>query len=130
MWWHGQRTVDLASELLDRQIENGDGRGVGKVDDLELVHRPDGRWEVTEILLGGRALAARVGGRTGRLLDWLTTRLHGGDQPRRIPLASVTAIGSTVCVPTEVAEQVRSPSERWLRDHLIVRVPGADHAGE
>ncbi|MCP2165372.1 PRC-barrel domain-containing protein [Goodfellowiella coeruleoviolacea] len=130
MWWQGQRTVDLVSELLDRQIEDDDGRGVGKVDDLELVRRADGRWEVTELLLGGRALAGRLGGRVGRLVGWLTRRLHGSDQPRGIPLSRVTAIGPAVRVPAEVADAVRSPSERWLRERVISRVPGAGRARE
>lgn len=120
------RWVDLGTELLDHQIVDPDSMSVGKVDDLELRVREDGRIEVTALVVGTSALLSRIG-RTGKILRWLMARWGGPDEPRRIPLHQVTGVDSAVHVTAEAASAAASPTEERVRRNIIQRIPGAGH---
>jgi sporulation protein YlmC with PRC-barrel domain len=117
--------------LLDRQIVDRDGRLVGNVDDVEFTDGADGPPRVTAILVGMIPLGDRVGGRVGRWMAALGRRLSMPDhEPIRIPYHLVDTVGSevTLLIP---ADQLPEPGlERWLRQHLIERIPGAGHVDQ
>jgi hypothetical protein len=121
-------TVDLSTDLLDRPVVGPDRTPLGKVDDLELTARPDGTLEVTALLLGTRALSARIAGPAGGLLVRLAALLCGGDEPRRIPLRDVELADASVHVGEDAARRAASPGEEWLRRRVLVRVPGGGRA--
>lgn len=124
-------TVDIYLQLLDRQVLDRDGRLVCKVDDLELQPGPDGVPVVTAILVGPRALGPRLGGRPGRWMNALASRLAAtpGDDPPRIPFGAVTAVHSAVDVDRTRDELAVDPLEGWVERHIIGRLPGSGHAG-
>ncbi|MDQ1537495.1 MAG: hypothetical protein QOE58_1888, partial [Actinomycetota bacterium] len=63
------RVRDLALHLLDRQVDDTEGKAVCKVDDLELTVPEDGGPPyVSAILCGPQALGPRIGGLLG---DWM-----------------------------------------------------------
>jgi sporulation protein YlmC with PRC-barrel domain len=117
--------------LLDRQIVDRDGRLVGNVDDVEFTDGADGPPRVTAILVGMIPLGDRIGGRVGRWMAALGRRLSMPDhEPIRIPYHLVDTVGSevTLLIP---ADQLPEPGlERWLRQHLIERIPGAGHVDQ
>jgi sporulation protein YlmC with PRC-barrel domain len=117
--------VLLAFDLLDRQIVDRDGTPVGKVDDLELTGAV-----VTALLTGQQALGPRFGGVLGR---WIRNTAYRLDVdrigPRRIPYHLVARVDSAVHLSVRVELLDPPPLERWLDEHLIGRIPGADHAG-
>ena len=117
--------------LLDRQIVDRDGRLVGNVDDVEFADGADGPPRVTAILVGMIPLGGRIGGRVGRWMAALGRRLSKPDhEPIRIPYHLVDTVGSevTLLIP---ADQLPEPAlERWLRQHLIERIPGAGHVDQ
>jgi sporulation protein YlmC with PRC-barrel domain len=117
--------------LLDRQIVDRDGRLVGNVDDVEFADGADGPPRVTAILVGMIPLGDRIGGRVGRWMAALGRRLSMPDhEPIRIPYHLVDTVGSevTLLIP---ADQLPEPGlERWLRQHLIERIPGAGHVDQ
>ncbi|MET8763747.1 hypothetical protein [Lentzea sp. NPDC004782] len=118
--------------LLDRQVVDLDGRQVGKVDDLELAVGDDGALRVVAIHIGHHALGLRIGGVVGRTMAAVARRLHttGDPQPLRIPYEVVKNVGSAVELSVR-HELLDTPSlELWLRDNVIGRIPGANHAGE
>lgn len=125
--WHGREWVDLGTELLDHQIVGPDGKSAGKVDDLELRTRPDGRLEVQAIVVGTAALLPRIG-RARVPLRWLLARFGALDEPRTIPLDQVTEVDSAVHVTGEAAQAALSPAEERLREKVIRRIPGGGHA--
>jgi sporulation protein YlmC with PRC-barrel domain len=118
-----------ALQLLDRQIVDRDGRMAGNVDDVELEQGDDGTLWVRGLLSGPGTLLRRLEAR--RLGDWLRhahERLReGDDDPARIPLARVADIGDHVTVSLRHEEMATSSGERWVRDHLIGRIPGSRH---
>lgn len=114
--------LDARLHLLDRQILDVDGVPVCTVDDLELhgvdgADLPDGRQTVVVTsLLSGAVLA---------------TRIFGGRPPpsrwHRIRWAHVADVGTTVRLGVHGDELDVTWQERWVRDHVIRRIPGGSH---
>ena len=126
------REFDLHLHLLDRQVQDPDGRLVGKVDDLELEFDETGMPYVSAILVGPRALGPRLGGRLGRWVSAIAGRLADPDQQEtpRIDFGQVTDIGSAITIARSERELSVAPLERWLERHVIARIPGSDRAGK
>jgi len=126
------RRLYLGLHLLDRQLVDREGRLAGKVDDLELEQRDDGRLYVTAILAGPGVLAQRMGRRRfGPWLQQAVARLvdeHPAIQ--RIPLARVADIGNHVDLAVDRHELATFAAERWVQDHIISHIPGSRHAPE
>ncbi|HYT26955.1 MAG TPA: hypothetical protein VEP73_10780 [Actinomycetota bacterium] len=128
------RTIDAGLRLLDRQLVDKDGRLAGKVDDLEFT-TADGDGAppyLTAILAGPGALAGRLGGRVGGWLAGLSERLRGSDRdrPASIWFGAVKEIGSAVELSVARQEVETNVVESWVREHVIGKLPGADHAAE
>lgn len=127
MRWHELTQVDLGDRLLDRQVIDPDGASVGKVDDLRLRVREDGRIEVTELLLGAPALTGRFAGWARRIVSWAVRRLSVSDRPRAIPMTTVLRATPAVMVTRSAAKAVESPTEQRVR-RFVGRIPGAGDA--
>jgi hypothetical protein len=121
-------------QLLDRQLLDRDGWFVGKVDDLELDLGvdPDGVPVVVAILSGPGALAGRIGGRAGAWIGAVHRRLHEEPDPHpaRVPFELVRAIHEEIELGAGRADLESDRTERWARDVVIAKVPGARHAAE
>lgn len=131
------RTIDAALSLLDRQLVDCDGCLAGKVDDLELSlpeNPSDDRGQpvVTAILAGPGALASRLGGRLGRWIESVHARLHPSSEPgpALIPFTVVKHVASHVDLTVPKRDLELTRFEDWVRDSLIGRIPGAEHAPE
>lgn len=123
---------DLRLRLLDRQVVDGDGRLVCKVDDVEFERGPDGSWHVVALLSGPQALGPRLPGRLGPWVMAVGRRLslRPDVAPRRIPFERVTDLGSAVTVDRARDELDVAVLEDWVRDHLINPIPGSRHESE
>jgi|tagenome__1003787_1003787.scaffolds.fasta_scaffold20601244_2 sporulation protein YlmC with PRC-barrel domain len=125
------RRVWAVLELLDHQIVDPDGRMVGKVDDLEIelpdpAAGPDALPVVTAIFTGPGALAGHVGGSIGRWLEAVERRINEpGANPSRIGFSTVKAIGSAVEISLRREGLESNRGERWVRDVIISKIPGA-----
>ena len=117
------RWLDAQLHLLDRQVLDVHGVPIAVVDDLELSEIPvaediprDTSPPVITALLSGPALA---------------TRIFGGRPPEsrmvRTPWIAVREVG--VVIKLSVGRDVEDLSwtERWVRDHVIGRIPGGRH---
>ena len=117
------RVLDAQLHLLDRQIIDSEGTPVSTVDDLELEGAELGEdFEVTATpprltaLLSGNALATRMfGGRPP------TSRL------KRIDIGVVSEVNVVVRIAALADRFDNTWVERWLRDHVIARIPGGRH---
>jgi sporulation protein YlmC with PRC-barrel domain len=120
----------VAFNLLDRQIVDRDGLPVGKVDDVELDRAEDGGLYVATLLTGLEALGPRVGGALGRWMAAAAGRVQLERQgPRRIPYDLVASVESAVVLSVKRDLLPEPELETWLNQHLIGRIPGAEHAG-
>jgi sporulation protein YlmC with PRC-barrel domain len=92
-------TIDGALELLDRQLLDGEGRMLGKVDDVELT-QTDGGLTVTAVLTGQVALLHRLGGRLGNALVTKYVQLRPSEtnrsRPWRIVINDVERLDSAI----------------------------------
>jgi len=119
------RVLDAGLDLLDRQILDPDGVPVSTVDDLELTtpddpaHLDPEHPPVISALLTGPILLTRVFG--GRLPD---------SRFIRIPWKVVTDPGVVLSVGVHADSLDASWTERWMRDHVIARIPGGRHDPE
>jgi hypothetical protein len=122
----GGRILDAQLHLLDRQVLDRSGVPITAVDDLELsdvpmgVDLPEGTAApVIEHLLSGSVLGTRIFG--GRPPE---SRWH------RIPWWALTSIGVTLHLDVAGDELDVTWPERWVRDHIIGRIPGGLHDPE
>jgi hypothetical protein len=124
--------LDAALRLLDHQLVDRDGRMCGKVDDLELTRQDDGTLAVTAILTGPGALGPRLPGVLGRAAVAVWLRLHGDADPvpGRVPFEKVTALDSAVRLAVSRRELPTYALERWARENVVEKLPGADDAPE
>lgn len=125
--WHGWDTVDLGTQLFDRQILGPDDVDVGKVDDVELRRRPDGRLEVAALLVGSRALSSRLPA-WGRFLLRAAAWVGGGPSPvGRIDVRHVTGVNARLTVDRGGAEAAENQTADRIR-RLVEKIPGSGHA--
>lgn len=129
----GARTFDgsILIRLLDHQIVDGEGRLIGKVDDLAL--REDGDELVVEwLMVGPAALAPRYPGVLGRWGWAVWRRLNDPDDPGvvMVPVSEIQEIRSDVVVGEAARDALLASFglENWLRRNLIGRIPGAKGA--
>jgi hypothetical protein len=117
----------------------------GCVDDIELSASADGTLYASAILSGPGVLAPRLGatrfGAWRRRSQQLWANDPGandpgnstdnaGHDPTRIPFGRVQTIASHVTLAADRDELASYATERWVRDHIISRLPGTDHAAE
>jgi hypothetical protein len=118
------RYLDAQLHLLDRQVLDVHGVPIAVVDDLELSEIPAGQEippdtppPVITALLSGPALA---------------TRIFGGRPPEsrmlRTPWVAIQEIGVVIKLSVGRDTQDLFWTERWVRDHVIGRIPGGRHA--
>lgn len=126
------RVLDATFHLLDRQVIDRDDRLVCKVDDLEFAPGSGGQPVVSAILAGPAALGPRIGGPLRRWMVAVQRRLRPADQdgPARIAIALVEQIRTDVVLSAARAELRTNQTEAWVDQHVISKLPGADHAGE
>lgn len=125
--------MDLALNLLDRHIVDNDGQPAGNVDDLEFEW-PDGGAGppfVGALLSGPGALSQRLGGRLGKWISSVHVRLNEGDpQPARVSMGVVKRIGVKVELSLPASQLETWELQKWVRDKIILKIPGAKHAPE
>lgn len=115
--------LDARLHLLDRQVLDVDDVPVTTVDDVELsgpepdqpIPRGTDPPHITALLTG----------------PVLGTRIFGGRPPSsrliRIPWDVVSGVGTVISVGVRSDSLDASWVERWLRNHVIGRIPGGRH---
>jgi sporulation protein YlmC with PRC-barrel domain len=119
------RTIDGYLELLDRQILDNDGRMIGKVDDVELEQRDDGRIYVTALLSGPGALGPRLGGGLGTIVTSSWSRLSGRSEPARVDWSLVASVETAIRLAVGRTTVALDGFETWMRDRVIAAIPGS-----
>jgi hypothetical protein len=120
---HGVRWVDAHLHLFDRQVLDAHDVPIAVVDDLELSSVPVGLEipmdtppPVITALLSGPVLGTRIfGGRPPQ------SRTH------RTPWEAVVDVGVVIKLAIGGATTDLTWTERWVRDHIIGRIPGGRH---
>ncbi|HJQ20572.1 MAG TPA: hypothetical protein VJ867_09510 [Gemmatimonadaceae bacterium] len=119
--------MHLFRELLDKQIEDRDDERMGRVDAIGVELRPGAPPRVVDIELGGVSIAARLHPR----LEALAMRLHKKLGVRRsaryhIPWEKILDVNDDRVKVDVCADDTPAMDwEKWLRRHVIGKIPGA-----
>jgi hypothetical protein len=117
------QVLDAELHILDRQVLDVDDVPVTTVDDLELTDVPWG-----EPIPPGTPAPVIDAILTGPVLG---TRIFGGRPPSsrliRIDWRHVKEIATTVHLGVSGEGLDATWTERWVRDHVIARIPGGRH---
>ena len=118
--------MHLVRDVLDNQLEDPRGNHIGRIDGLTFEVREGQPPRVVAIESGIAVLGRRIGRRTERLVLAIARFLHLPAQPRtRIEWQKVRYVGLDVEV-AENKELVGTQTlERWLRDHVVLHIPGS-----
>ncbi|MFF2841357.1 hypothetical protein [Paenarthrobacter sp. NPDC057981] len=115
--------LDAQLHLLDRQVLDVDGVPVTTVDDIELSG-PEANEKIPEGTAGPHITALLTG-------PVLGTRIFGGRPPSsrliRIPWKVVADVDTVLTLGVRADSMDASWVERWLRTHVIARIPGGRH---
>jgi hypothetical protein len=117
--------VHLVHDVQDIQLVDRKKQKVGRVDVLVLELEDDKPLRVAAILVGGRPRAQRIGRWMEKLwARWRRIR-HIEAKVSRIPFAAVRRIGASIEVEVEAEALPSEFRERWLKEHIVCRIPGA-----
>ena len=119
--------VHLAHDVLDAQLVDRVQEKIGRVDGL-LLELEEGRPpRVATIVIGGAARAERVGHGFAALRRGLRAVFgRHEDHVSRIPFEKVRRIGDTIELDVEEQSLESEHLERWLKEHVVDRIPGAE----
>ena len=116
----------LVSEVLDMQLVDRRQRKIGKVDGLVLEIRENDLPRLAAIELGAAVLARRIGRRRA---SWAlaANRFWGvrRDPCYRVPWERVLDVGLDIEVDLDAKNEPPLDWERWLREHILERLPFA-----
>jgi sporulation protein YlmC with PRC-barrel domain len=117
--------VDLVRDLLDKQVKDRRGRKLGKVDGVVLETREGEPPRVAFIEIGSVTLARRIGPRCARWVQAFEVAAGISDgEPVRIPFSRIDEVGIEVTADVDATETAAWAWERWLRRHVVERIPG------
>jgi hypothetical protein len=118
--------IALVRDILDSPIVDRDGEPMGCVDGLVMTWSADAPPRVTHLELGGATLARRLPQPLRQAMAWLVKRLTPrGGEPYRIEVGRIVHLGRTIKVDLALPSSAALASERWVRDHIIARIPGS-----
>jgi hypothetical protein len=122
------KEMDLARDVLDKQVVDRDETKMGRVDGLVLELRGDGPPRVDAIEMGFVVLARRLHPRVESWVERLRRRFSVRKTARyRVPWSKVTDVTTHhVQVAVKLEETPAFDWERWLRNHIVAKVPGED----
>jgi len=118
--------VHLAHDVLDAQLVDRAQEKIGRVDALLLEIEAGRPPRVATIVIGGAARAERVGRWFVAIRRaWRAMFGHREEHVSRIPFDKVRRIGDTIELDVEERSLDSEHLERWLKEHVVCRIPGA-----
>lgn len=118
--------LKLARDVLDQQLIDRNGTKMGRVDGLVLAIDGEGPPRVDHFELGFVVLARRLHPRLERLLQSVRRRWSVRTSARQlVPWSAVEEIKpGHIKVNFDALSTPAFDWERWLRAHVIARIPG------
>ena len=117
--------LDVARDLLDKQLRDRAGRPMGRADSVALTLLGDGRLRVDAIVIGPVALAQRASPRLGRWAAALERWLRiPGKRPTVVPLDKLSRQGVEIAADVLSGETAAMVLEQRLQ-RWLARIPGS-----
>jgi hypothetical protein len=119
--------MNLFRDVLDQQIIDRELHKAGKVDGIALEIRPDGPPRVAYLDVGMDVLARRFSTRLERLAHEIYRKFQRDRKPSHVPWQKVDRLGISASLDIDCSEYSSFRVEKWLRDHIITKIPGNAH---
>ena len=112
--------LNLARDVLDKQLLDREGRPFGKVDGIVVEVRDGAPPRVTALETGAAVQLARL---PAPLRRWARP-LARGARTTPIPILAVAGVGKDVMVDIDATLTPAWRIERWLAERVFAHVPG------
>jgi hypothetical protein len=121
------RKLGLIRDVLDKQLLDRDEVPLGRVDGIILlIGSEHSRPRVIQIESGLATLGRRIHPALARLLHRFSKKLGWRwKRPVRIAWSKIESIGKDLKLDLCGQQSPLLARERWLRDHVIGRIPGS-----
>ncbi|HZT76921.1 MAG TPA: hypothetical protein VFA27_09700 [Vicinamibacterales bacterium] len=117
--------MDLVRDLLDVQLVDREGQGLGRVDGLVLRLREGAPPRLVALDVGAAVAARRVHPRVAAVLRWFTRRVLPSVRTVRYAPALIRDVGIDVELDVVASDDPRLLRfEKWLSRHVIGKIPG------
>ena len=118
--------IRLIRDLLDNQLLDVTEQNAGKVDGIVLELRDGRPPRVAYAEVGPVTAARRLSERFGRWIARIDRR-WGPERgrPFRIPISRISGFGIDLRLDFRAEETPIFAAERWLRKHVVARIPGS-----
>ena len=119
--------LDLVRDLLDKQLIDRNGTKMGRVDGV-IVHIDDGQQpRVHHLQLGFVVLARRIHPMAEKIVNAFRRRVRVREEAvQDVSWDVVGEIQTThIKVDIDSSETPAFAWEKWLRDHVVTKLPGA-----
>lgn len=118
--------IAIVRDLLDKQLVDREGEPLGRVDGIVMSYDDDAAPHITHFELGAQTLARRLPRPFRSALEWLARRLTSRNgQPYRIDVSRILQLGRVIRIDIDGSRSAARETERWVRDHIIARIPGS-----
>jgi hypothetical protein len=118
--------MNLVAEVLDKQLVDRAGCPMGRADGIVLELRDGKPPRLTYIETGPATAARRI---SPRFANWISAFTNRNGPRReatyRIPWSLIEHAGVELKVNMDAQDTPTLDWERWIRDRLISRIPGA-----
>lgn len=118
--------IAVIRDLLDKQLVDREGEPLGRVDGIVMSYSADAPPRLTHFEMGAQTLAPRLPRPFQGMLAWLGQRLSPrSGPPYRIETSRIIQLGRTIKVDIDGTRSAARETERWVRDHIVARIPGS-----
>ena len=119
------KAINLVRDVLDKQLVDRRREKMGKVDGIVLELEDARPPRVAAVEVGPATLARRLHPRLARWAESISRRWLGGSGGAyRIPWEKLSGHGVELRVELYGDETPALAWERWLREHVVSRIPG------
>jgi hypothetical protein len=118
--------MDLVRDVLDKALGDRRGQPIGRIDGIVMQIDGDAQPRIVAIEVGSVVQARRLGPRFGRWMERLAQRWgRMKPNPYRVEWSALQPHDGGFRVDTLASTVETRAWERWLREHVIDRIPGA-----
>jgi hypothetical protein len=118
--------VAIMRVLLDKQLVDREGEPLGRVDGIVMAYSADAPPRITYFELGAQTLARRLPRPFQGAVAWLGHRLSPrASSPYRLEVSRIIQLGRMIKIDIDGTRSAARETERWVRDHIIARIPGS-----
>lgn len=123
--------MHLVADVLDKQMLDVTGQNAGKVDGVVLELEDGKPPRIAYIEVGPITLLRRFSTSLARWYARMDAHFgEGRGQPIRVPWTRVKSRGITLKLDFAADSTPIFAAERWMRDNIMGRIPGASRRGE